>query len=340
MLTRITIAVLLAASALSATAVAQGPAASRTLRLVESVASPSLSNKPIMLPVRCDQDGNIYAQFIGDTSNPAQSSQTVTKIDPKGERKAAFQLKDAGFSGDYGTNGFGVTPEGDLFFLVEKQGVTVAMYGKDGTFKSNIKLDKRFRPYHVAAFPKGGFFIAGTEAPTQEERTAGSRAFTGIFDSDGKLLKEVVFEDDARLQKRATEGDPQFVPQGSKDTNRAVTLGQAVPGPDGNVYLLRRTSPALVYVVSPGGEVLRKISVDGGSDDLVPRSMFVAGGRIAIQFAAEKQAVIKVVSADTGDPTESYEATLELGAALSCYTGDKFTFLGGRSGKLAILQAQ
>ena len=41
-------------------------------------------------------------------------------------------------------------------------------------------------------------------------------------------------------------------------TNRAVGWGQTEPAKDGNIYSMRRASPADFYAISPGGEVVKR----------------------------------------------------------------------------------
>jgi len=45
-----------------------------------------------------------------------------------------------------------------------------------------------------------------------------------------------------------------------KVNREAVDKSAAVAGDDGLVYLMRATSPAIVYAISPAGEVIRKIA--------------------------------------------------------------------------------
>ena len=61
-------------------------------------------------------------------------------------------------------------------------------------------------------------------------------------------------------------------------------MGRAEAGDDRNIYVMRKTSPAIVYAISPGGEVLRRFTVDPGDTSYSPFVMQVAGGRIAILF--------------------------------------------------------
>src|SRR5262249_3461590 len=63
-----------------------------------------------------------------------------------------------------------------------------------------------------------------------------------------------------------------------------VWHGDAALGLDGNAYLLRATSPALIYVISPRGEVLRKLRVASPGPGLTAQGLKAASEKLAISF--------------------------------------------------------
>ena len=159
--------------------------------------------------------------------------------------------------------------------------------------------------------------------------------FTAIFRSDGTLLKELSLEDDERIHKLAADRDPKLSSLAVPNSNRAVAWGHAQPAKDGNIYIMRWLSPAVIYAVSPGGEVVRRFSIDPGSSRFMPVNMHVAGTRIAILFRDEgtKEQNLKVVDLN-GEELASYDAsggdsTAPFGAAFACYFGktERFSFL-------------
>lgn len=55
-------------------------------------------------------------------------------------------------------------------------------------------------------------------------------------------------------------------------------------GADGNIYLMRWTAPAIFYAISPGGEVVRRFTVDPGDRNYRSVTMHISGSRIATLF--------------------------------------------------------
>jgi hypothetical protein len=96
------------------------------------------------------------------------------------------------------------------------------------------------------------------------------------------LVKEIYEPEDEEARLKAENGDTAYTR--SNAGNRFVGFGDVAAGSDGNVYLLRGTSPALVYVVSPAGQVLRKLHIDPGTPDFVAGEIKLHAGRLAIGF--------------------------------------------------------
>jgi hypothetical protein len=104
--------------------------------------------------------------------------------------------------------------------------------------------------------------------------------FTGIFSDDGTLLRQITLKDDEQIRKMAAAGDPAVVLKGHNNGNIEIRLGEAVAAGDGNVYVMRKLSAFTVYVISPGGDVIRQFRIDPGSLDFQPLSLQVAGNRM------------------------------------------------------------
>jgi hypothetical protein len=98
------------------------------------------------------------------------------------------------------------------------------------------------------------------------------------------LVKAIHWEDDERITKAAASGDADFV-SSPQAPNMAITLGDVVAGADGNAYLMRRTNPTIVYVISPASEVLRRLSLDPGNAGMFRRGfmMLEVGWRSCIR---------------------------------------------------------
>ena len=125
--------------------------------------------------------------------------------------------------------------------------------------------------------------------------------------------------------------------------NDPVERSVAIAGDDGFVYLMRATSPAIVYVISSAGEVMRKIVVsaptDGASPDFGIREV---KNKLVVKFLRNCSStltvpplgschgtVYSVVDATTGRRIADYEAGDEVGGPIACYAPDPdrfFTF--------------
>ena len=117
-------------------------------------------------------------------------------------------------------------------------------------------------------FPSGIILAAGQKLSRNTEHPA--PPFTGLFAADGRLLREIILSDDEKLVKRAEEGDPHFVVAGRPVP---VSRGSIAMAGDGNAYLMRKLNPAIVYVISPSGEVLRRFTVESTKEGVAPNLM-------------------------------------------------------------------
>ncbi len=199
----------------------------------------------------------------------------------------------------------------------------------DGSFKSRTRLDAEFfTPYQIALFRSGEFLLSGTAGP--QDRTP----FTAVFGADGKLIKKIYEPEDENSRQRAESGDRDFLSDSTNAGNTFVWYGDAVAGSDGNVYLLRSTSPALIYVISPRGEVMRKLRIDSGNSALVARTLRPGPGRLAISFLERysTKGIIKVVDLQ-GNPIADYGSDDEgtYPGLPGCYVSGAFAFLVGDS---------
>ena len=298
-------------------------------------------------PSACDSDGNLYLQseHLGTSG--------VRKINAKGERTVLFR-PDANpvFRLD-GVGYFAVTPGGELYQFVFPHEITryVMVFKPDGTYKSIIKMQPGLGwvPSTLAVFPSGDLLASGLMYDRDKNNHV-MRPFTGIFSSDGALLKEVTLKDDDALPNMAASGDARVSSTTDPSANKAVELGQTQAAEDGNVYLMRWITPTIFYAISPGGEVIRRFMVDPGDEGFKPVSMHVAGTRIAVLFFDEhsKEMRMKIVDLEGHEIVTYDEASVDgkprndhLGLAFVCYTANpqRFTFLTSGDGDRVEIQA-
>ena len=217
-------------------------------------------------------------------------------------------------------------------------GAYVVSFSGNGTLHGVIKLG-RFSPYQLVVFPSGRFLVSGTQGPQH------TVPITAIFESSGKQLKTIYEPEDEEFRKKAAGHDSDYFSVELNYDNRAVWEGDAALGSDGNAYLLRAVSPALIYVISPEGEVLRKLHVESPEFGLRPRSLKAAPGRLAIAFTQEHWTMgfTRVVDL-RGNVIATYSAddkTIYPGLP-GCYTPPTFRYVFAEdgNGKVSLQEAK
>jgi hypothetical protein len=121
---------------------------------------------------------------------------------------------------------------------------------------------------------------------------------------------------------------------------------------DGNIYLMRWITPTIVYAISPGGEVVRRFTVDPGDSSYRPAVMHISENRIAISFFQPQtgDGVIKLIDLE-GHDIATYEIPKINGKhdpkfqmlSFSCFMENpqRFTFLStADNDKIELLLAE
>lgn len=284
-------------------------------------------------PLVCDAQGNLYLRTRLDGVSG------IRRLNTKGDQTASFVASSAQDLHVQVGGYFSVTPDGQVYQLVYLQKIldrAVLVFNKDGSYKTSIKLDPGFpwMPTQVAPFLFGDLLVTGLKYDLVPDVHV-KHPFTGIFSASGALVKEVTFQDDKKLEELATSGDSRVVSPSHPFGNSAIEGGQMEAAQDGNIYLMRRISPAIVYAISPGGEMVKRFTVEASSADYIPILMHIAGRRIAMLFREPqtRAEVIKVMDLDGRDAIAYEEPMVDgqgtLGSAFACYSEnpERFTFL-------------
>jgi hypothetical protein len=206
-------------------------------------------------------------------------------------------------------------------------------------------------PAALAPFASGNLLVTGQKYD-RDPSNQPMWPFTAIFASDGTLLKEIKLDDDDAIHDLTVSSDPRVVSPQNPTSNRAISFSQMLPAEDGDIYLVRWLTPAIVYAVSPGGEVVRRFKIDPGDGDYRPGPVHISGNRMAVLFIQPKtrQKIMKVVDLE-GQELASYEEARGdgktklggVGSAFACYSAqpERFTFLRtGENDKLELLIAE
>jgi len=277
----------------------------------------------------CDVAGNVYVRI--ERPGDKLALLPILRITREGKWGGIFPApgSTAGL-----VRGVFVTPEGVVYRLVAggrgtppkyaDKGYHVREYALDGSVKADTPLGLEpnvMEPWHLAVFRSGGFLVAGA---TREQIPS---AFTAVFAPDGKLVKRIYEPEDEQARLK---GQMEWR-QGAMDAgdNYALSSGLAA-GSDGNVYLLRGVYPTHVDVVSPAGEVVRKLRIDTGNPDLRAHGIEFYDGHLAIGFDRMNDGegqLVKVIDLEgKGIADYSVGAGLEE-SRLACYGPEGFTMV-------------
>ena len=295
---------------------------SRPIRVTSSLPTQFLG--PAFNRVTCDGDGNLYAR----RHQPGDHAKgPVQQITSKGALMHSFRVEDPTL--DLSIADFFLAPNDDLYIagwstVSPNTGgrIYLAHFGRDGSLKSKTRLvSEEFFPSSLAVFNSGEILLTGTQG------SGDNKPFTAVFASNGTLISKVYPPEDEELSRKAEEGDPSAHEAGVYG-NSFVEMGGAVGGSDGNVYLMRRTSPALIYVISPKGNIIRTLRIDLGDAKLLPEDIQSANNRLAISFGAPAGGrILKVVNLMGADvATYSIDESLSIGT-FACYSPPALTFL-------------
>lgn len=304
------------------------------LRVVKTVVSKSTfgSNDTLAGTGQCDSSGNIYVRVFD--SADGNQARPVLMFDKAGTLQAEFasphlfELQRRGFE-----FAFAVLPHGGIAVADwNNPGIRVVKFSPDGKVESDVQLDfASFIPHQLSVFRSGELFLSGAEDGTRGYRY---KSFAAIYDRTGHLIKRLTLDGDAEIERAIELGDSRYATRGPSSGNSAAEQGIAATGEDGNVYLVRRTSPAIVNVISSSGDLVRKVVVGPETSGDMPFQMQLAKGKLAFVFdgwtgsRSSGNTKLTVVDASSGDRLEHFEGGIAGRGlfGLSCYTPDTGTF--------------
>ena len=299
-------------------------AQTKTLVVKSRVATSIPSDGNFALPTACDEQGRLYVKVV--KSSPGMVG-PLLRLSAKGVLETEFDTEGAL------VNIFAVRPNGGVAMLhLDKGTEVVDNFGPDGKRESPVRIERPpepFFPKQVAVFHSGEMLIAGLQFH------AGYKASTAIYDPTGHLVKQFVLDGDAEIERAIEVGDARYT-RAPREGNEPASRSVAITGDDGLVYLMRATSPATVYVISPAGEVIRKIAVGAPTDTGLPDFWLrVAKNKLAIKFSRScdsavhlsscRGTIYTVVDATTGQRLANYEAG-DAAGLIACYSPDPDRF--------------
>ncbi len=308
------------------------------------------ADKPVTLDVKlgsseafssdgvCDRSGNTYTT-VYDFESDDKADRPLLKFDKSGSLKAEFPTsrKNLGLS-DYEDyfEPSAFLPSGGIARLAWAQaGMYLTRFAADGTFDSRTKLDgpsvPMILPYQLVAFPSGEILVSGLENCRSVRCIGPFKSFTAIYNKDGHLLKRLSIPEDDEIDAAAEIGDSRYA-AGPMFGNRGVSGSRVRLGDDGNAYLMRRTSPATVYVISSSGDLVRTVKIQPAENGWASIDMQVSNDRLAIEFSdcspnRCEGFTFAVADAVTGERLTDFADDSKFGE-LACFVApERFTFL-------------
>lgn len=293
------------------------------LQIVDDRQVKVLHSAPLLVqvPIRCDSAGNLYFQGY-DSQN--LSAAPVNRISADGSQVSQISLRRApGFEAGE-VYDFAVSPRGEVYFLAARKAeqYEIVRFSDEGQYQSSFQLDKGIYPINLAVFNSGEILISGAQRPRFQGDREGA-PLLALYDRTGQLLSEFSIARDTLPEIKLKES---IVP--------GMTFG--VPGDDGNLYLLRRTEPPAVFVLSSSGLTLRRVVLRPPGDSYRASSFRVYGGRLLVEFealSAEQvglEQIFALWDASTGQPIAEYVAQDPVSGILACYSSEGLTLLQNR----------
>jgi hypothetical protein len=320
-----------------------------TLRASSTMNVASEMGGAFMSPSKCDADGNLYIRKLA-TDRPLLGP--VVKIDPDGKRTALFDPAAFSQLALDRSDSFSPAADGGMYQIAQvgvlKSRIYVLHFSSDGSPSSPTLLDADLEVYTFAAFADGNFLVSGVKRDVQNKNDRG-RNFTAVFSADGRELAQLTFQEPTRATAKA--GTKPMAPPSAVALSEAakaaptLDLADAEVGSDGNLYVMRSATPALVYVIGSSGKIFKTLRIAAPLKSGAPGGFHVSGNRLAISFwndEAQGQTVV-VADAQTGRRIATYVGAGELGPSFACYSANEgvFTFLKlGEGNALEVIRAE
>jgi len=319
------------------------------LRISSIMSVASEMGGAFMVPSKCDADGNLYIRKYA-MDRPLLGP--VVKINPEGKRTALFDPAAFPQLGLDRADEFSPASDGGLYQIAQngvvKPRIYVLRFSSDGSASSPTLLEADFEVYTFAAFATGNFLLSGVRRDYQNKNDRG-RNFSAVFSADGRELAQLSFQEAQGPAKAGAKADaggrPKDAAKEAEKPAPMLDLADAEVGSDGNLYVMRGSSPALVYVIAPSGKIMQTIKVAAPLAGSVPNGFHVSGNQLAISFANEEDQskTIAVADAQTGRKIASYADTIGMGTSFACYSANEgvFTFLRlGEANALEVIRAE
>lgn len=273
----------------------------------------------IVFPTACDEQGRAYVKLSRAESGIVEP---ILRVSDKGPVEVRFDT-----SGEL-VNRYAVRPDGGVVMMhSDGRDKFLDNFAPDGEHESSVRLEPpptAFFPSQLAVFHSGEIFISG------QQYHPGYKASSAIYRPDGSLIKQPFLDEDEKREQEITTDS------GAQKLNaQAVDRSVANAGDDGLVYLMRATTPAVVYAISPAGDVVRTLRVTAPIGAGAPWfGLRVVKNRLLIQFRRDcaenvsscAGSVFAILDATSGKTLAAYQTNKEAAGAIACYVPDPDRF--------------
>jgi len=320
----------------------------------------------IQAGTQCDTNGNIYVIYTDAAPGPvignAMVKAPVSKVSFDSDRAVQFPARQLdGYADNYRVS-FYADPRGTLYTLVlaaqhlpepghpAVPDSLIVKYDDDGTIDSVVRLKPpagvRFDPRRFAAFLDGSFLVTGLDR-SDDRKTM--RPFTAIFDRSGAFVTELTLPNDVRPSApdepapEAGATPPPQAPGAGKpatETRKGEEPPRSWPDQmfgsvfvgslDGNVFLLRPSNPARLYLITSGGTLVRELEVKFPEQGTRAFAASLAGQNgLLLQLRLASGGGMVRLDLDTGQITDIYHLPPDARGLPACATvHDEFLVLG------------
>ena len=321
------------------------------LHLMKSVEVAGQSATLMIGPFQCDSEGDVFLMLPAGKALPT----AILGISADGQKRTEFRLAAAPGFERSDILAYSVGRDDRVYVLSTRDGRDsyVVSFDKDGKFGSATKLEVANGTIlkRIAASDGTSYFVGGmrTEGASRAEKQ-----LDVILDAHGRIIGTVNISPDggAPSGPRVSHLPSARSEEGSKETTEAqkrMDLSIVRGGQDGNFYFAPFDPKGPVFVVSPSGQVVRRIQLTaptGAGFELL--DLEISGGRLAVAYQGQPPpggtapVRIYVYEAQSGQlVAEYFHENWEIGVALACYSpNDQFTFIAAdENGRMHLVTA-
>jgi hypothetical protein len=288
-----------------------------------------IASRPIEAPPftfagesQCDMDGNMYFHTMGSGYNFAEIFELA-----KDGNTGKFLRPTGKFAdpAEYEFNDFWVSGDGNVWVLVGSGPAYAIKFDQNGTMKDPLTLEvpEDVALFNFALFDSGYFFVAGDYLSKSGHHRQG-QGYQAILNSSGLVTRELSL----------TGMDVNYFTPSQIDGGVASARG--------NLYFL---GPDRITVISPGGEIVRKLSFHKPEPKSTATKIYVLGGMVVVKLNVQTKGTnilsqrFLVLDEDTGEAKGYYQSPDWFVDV--CLTGDQeLVFLSPEQNKQKIVTAR